>query len=63
MINNQCPLCSKANCLETVDFAIDGVVYRGIKCNACNSMLYSWNLKAEKEHQEFMDKYNKLVNY
>lgn len=56
MSNNQCPLCSKINCIDTVDFTVNGVNYRGIRCNECNNMLYSYNLKTEDEFIFLADK-------
>lgn len=63
MSNNQCPLCSKINCIDTVDFTVNGVNYRGIRCNECNNMLYSYNLKTEDEFQGFLNDYKRLSNY
>lgn len=67
MANNQCPLCSEINCLESTEFMYHSRMYRGIKCTNCNKMLYSYDEEAKKQTEnqmdEFLKRYYEISNY
>ncbi len=46
---NNCPLCGRRDCVESVRFEIDGKWYTGFKCNTNGAMLYS--VRDESEEQ------------
>ena len=61
MFINQCPLCSKQNCFETINYMIDGMKYTGIKCIECNSIIYSERVDDREEIDRQKKRFDELA--
>lgn len=58
----ECPICSKTNCFENIDYTILGVRYIGVKCKHCKSILNSCKYEMQYDIDYIKQRFEDIIN-